>query len=95
MSKQDAWRQQHELLEKFTTMVDVRADLRVTALACERTVRFSLGCPPNEHGRRHWHETQRNVGTMRELAKALNEACDFVEMSNPVWAEHIQVREEN
>jgi hypothetical protein len=85
MSK-DAWKQEHDLHEKFTKEWDVRPDLSVVALACDRTVRFDLRYSddgPLKMGR--WHSTQRNVGTMRELANALLDACDFVEASNPKW----------
>lgn len=83
----DAWRQAHELHQRFTTKVDVRADLRVMAHACDRTVSFGLGYERTDFGGWRFHTTKRNVGTMRELANALLDACDFVEESNPEWTE--------
>jgi len=86
LTAMDAWKQEYELIKKYSTSVDVRPDLRVVALGCDRVVQFSLAYPPDEHGMRRWHTTTRNVGTMRELAHALLEACDFVERANPTWA---------
>lgn len=84
----DAWLQHDELLNKYTMEWEVRDDLHVVALACDRTVRFDLrhAPPKDEWGMGSWYSTQRNVGTMRELAAAIIEACDFVDASNPQWA---------
>lgn len=87
----DAWKQHFDLLEQFTQSREVRPDLKVIAHACDRTVSLHLGTPNDSHRsliRYHWKSTQRNVRTMRELAHALLDACDFVEASNPVWASH-------
>jgi hypothetical protein len=87
--KDDAWKRVADLHDKFTKQWKVRSDLRVTALAHERTVRFELGDRKNLRGSIDvpiWHDTQRNVSTMRELANALLQACDFVDKHNPEWA---------
>lgn len=89
----DAWLQHHELLKKFTIITDIRSDLRVKAHACDRSVELVLiQDNPNHDGRgfkgaKLYHSTgHRNVGTLRELANAILEACDFVDASNPKWA---------
>src|SRR5258708_6177238 len=89
-SEKDAWRQEYELLGRFTKEWEVRHDLRVVGLACERTVRLDVafGENPKFSMMPNWHYNQRNVSTMRELANALLAACDFVDQSNPVWASH-------
>lgn len=88
----DAWKQYRDLLDKYTREREIRADLRVLAHACDRSVEFRLG---ERRERSHpsslvspytWHTTKRNVDTMRELAYALLDACDFVDASNPTWA---------
>lgn len=82
----DAWKQYHDLVERFTTEVEVRPDIHVRGLAWDRGVEvivFSEGHPM----KRTWQSTRkRNIDTMRELAKAINDACDFVEQNNPEWA---------
>lgn len=92
MTEKDAWRQHDELLDRFTKEWEVRPDLVVTAYACDRSVQFSLiEIDPTKDRfdlqREHHHTTQRSVSTMQELAEALLAACDFVEESNPTWAE--------
>lgn len=87
----DAWQQLDDLQEKYTREVDVRHDLLVTALGLERGVKLTLmetnyNKAPLDKDRYRYHSTQRNVSTMRELAQALLDACDFVDQSNPVWA---------
>lgn len=87
----DAWKQYVDLLEQFTIEEEVRPDLVVRGLAWDRSVEFTLietDYTKDEFDltRRRYHSTTRNVKTMRELAKALLEACDFVEETNPVWA---------
>lgn len=93
-AEKDAWLQEHELHERFSKEWSVRPDLEVTALACGRAVRFTLieSDPSVDRlDKRHkeYHSTTRSVATMRELAEALLAACDFVEHSNPRWAERI------
>lgn len=87
----DAWKQHHDLLERFTRRFEPRNDLAVVAHACDRSVELSLGTPRNGRSllRYNWHSTKRNVRTMRELAEALLAACDFVEEMNPTWALHL------
>lgn len=87
----DAWKQLDDLEEKYTKEVEVRPDLVVTALGLERGVMFTLLETDHDYDtldKRHYrhHSTQRNVSTMRELAQALLDACDFVEQANPKWA---------
>jgi hypothetical protein len=83
----DAWEQLDELYRKFTRRWEVRTDLKVTARATDRTVELGLAEPLLKlHEMRRWHVTTRNVVTMRDLAKCLNAACDFVENANPKWA---------
>lgn len=88
----DAWKQHHVLLEKFTREWDVRHDLSVTAHGCDRCVEIGLAYPKRDASDKlemvQWHTTKRNVHTMRELATAIVAACDFVDESNPVWASH-------
>lgn len=90
----DAWQRLNELLERFIKEWDVRPDLSVTAHACDRSVEFQIGeARVDHHGpldvrdKFIWHSAgRRNVSTMRELAQALLDACDFVDASNPEWA---------
>lgn len=87
----DAWEQLYDLQKKYTKEVEVRHDLLVVALGLERAVMLTLVETDHDKDaldkRRHrYHSTQRNVSTMRELAQALLDACDFVDQSNPVWA---------
>lgn len=91
--EQDAWKQYNDLIEKYTTRTDVRTDLVVYALAYDRGVEVRVGeLNPNWPGgsdpyRFNWSSTgRRNVDTMRELAQAILDACDFVDESNPEWA---------
>ncbi len=87
----DAWKQKFDLLEKYTKEWEVRSDLAVTALACDRGVMLEVGHfdSPKLKGKpvgpRNYAVTNRNVTTMRELAQALLDACDFVDESNPEW----------
>lgn len=82
----DAWQQYADLHERFTLANEVRPDLRVVALACQRGVRLELA-EFREDGERVWSTSgKRNVATMRELAAALIAACDFVDAANPEWA---------
>ncbi len=91
----DAWKRMDDLRRECTKTYTVRPDLLIKALACDRTVRFTLVKRDSDDklyyrspdGERHYYSTERNVGTMRELAHALLEACDFVEGLNPTWAE--------
>lgn len=45
MSADDAWKQMDDLVNEFSRSWDVRPDLRVTALACDRGVQLSLAHP--------------------------------------------------
>lgn len=95
VGNEDAWKQYHDLVERFTTKVEVRPDIHVKGLAWDRGVEvivFSEGGPMN----RTWQSTRkRNIDTMRELAKAINDACDFVEINNPKWASRTSIRKDN
>jgi hypothetical protein len=94
----DAWKQKNDLLAKYTKEWKVRSDLVVTAIAWDRGVRLEVGRfdspkldPSRRDGKplvgpRNYAITNRNVTTMRELAQALMDACDFVVESNPEWA---------
>lgn len=96
----DAWKKYYDLLEKFTKKYEPRPDLCVTARAHERCVEIEIGVwdrkatnffdPPGKPtGKYIWTSAgKRNVSTMRELAQALLDACDFVDENNPVWASH-------
>lgn len=86
----DAWKQHADLMERFTQRTEVRDNLIVTAHGTKRGVEVTLvetipGAP--ELANKIYHSTgRRNVATMRQLAQALNDACDFVESVNPRWA---------
>jgi hypothetical protein len=90
----DAWKQKDDLIKKYTKEWQVRPDLLVTALAWDRGVQLEVGkfespklSPRGKPYRRpNYAITNRNVTTMRELAQALLDACDFVIESNPEWA---------
>lgn len=83
----DAWKQYIDIVDKFTSKHVVRSDLHVYGLAHERVVRFCLRYKDlGDYRMGLWHETTRNVKTMRELAQALLDACDFVDAQNPGWA---------
>lgn len=87
----DAWHQHYALVGKYTKEWEVRKDIKVLALACDRSIRFTLvehDYTKDGSGRERWHSTQRGVQTMRQLAHVLLAACDFVEESNPEWARH-------
>jgi hypothetical protein len=84
----DAWKELDEVYKKHTTRHYVRDDILVTAHGCDRGVRVGIR-QEMDPGilMAKWIDTgSRNVGTMRELAKAINAACDFVEAANPEWA---------
>lgn len=70
--KDDAWKQLHDLEEKYTRVWEFRPDLDVVAVGTERCVVLN-GVP-------------HNVGTVREYVAVLVEACDFVDKANPTWA---------
>ncbi len=92
MTDKDAWLQLSELTAQFTTEKRVRADIEVTALAHKRAVKLTLWADRNPDVDSHytgstWRTTgPRNVSTMREVAQALLDACDFVDACNPEWA---------
>lgn len=90
----DAWKQYADLRDKYSTRTKVRSDIIVQAHALDRGVELTLvkeDLSP-KHGRLDPHRFSyrstgsRNVSTMRELAEALLDACDFVDASNQVWA---------
>lgn len=87
----DAWKQHNDLVNKFTARWAVRNDLVVTAKAYDRSVELSVSeyIDSDLTLNKKWHVTRRNVGTMRELAQALEDACDFVEKHNPEWAKNL------
>jgi hypothetical protein len=86
----DAWKELDNVIARNTTQCYVRQDILVTAHGCDRGVRVSVRIEPEPGSSlkmARWTDTgSRNVHTMRELAKAINAACDFVEMVNPEWA---------
>lgn len=82
----DAWKQYHDLLEKYTLVVEPRQDLEVFGHATDRSVEVIVYEDGPRLLRKHLSTGKRNVDTMRELAKAINDACDFVEKHNPTWA---------
>lgn len=91
----DAWKKADAVRRLNTKTWELRADIRVDAKATERGVELTLykdmpgttGGPLN----RTWINTgARNIDTMRELAQAILEACDFVEERNPAWASKTQ-----
>jgi hypothetical protein len=85
-NKKDAWNQYYHLVESFTKEFALpgilpgteRVDIAIVARAHERGVQ--LLADDNFVNNTH------NVDTMRNIAKVLNEACDFVEEMNPEWA---------
>lgn len=89
----DAWKLHDELLRKYTKVWQPRQDLKITAVAWDRGVELEIGEKAKERDslgdiRFIWHSAgKRNVRTMREVAYALLEAADFVEESNPGWAD--------
>lgn len=82
----DAWKRYYDLLNELSTRVEVRSDIHVTAKAYDRGVELVLFDGTEPLKRNFISTGSRNIGTMRELAKALNDACDFVEEQNPKWA---------
>jgi hypothetical protein len=91
MKKKDAWKQYYDLLKTFTRRTEVRSDIEVIAHATDRSVELILWDErKNDLSFTKYKTTgKRNVATLRELAKALNDACDFVEESNPEWAKNL------
>lgn len=92
----DAWWKIREIWRKNSKEWEVRKDLVVTALGPTRCVRLRVGewsfNKMRANARDHKPEpkiTERNVGTMRELALAIWAACDFVEEVNPEWAKDL------
>jgi hypothetical protein len=86
----DAFKQYYNLLDKFTQEYEVRPDIEVHAYAWDRSVELVLlEKSPDRLKLDRAHSTgKRNIATMRELAQALLDACDFVEQHNPEWASH-------
>lgn len=89
--KDDAWKKLFDLWEENGKTFEVRDDLVVQALGPDRSVRLTMyehTTPGDEHDfKRRYIATDRNISTMRELAQALLDACDFVEACNPHWTE--------
>lgn len=87
----DAWKIYHDLLEKYTLKTEIRSDIKVYGHATDRSVELILIDYQSDKSKIKTKSTgKRNIATMRELARALNEACDFVEEQNPKWASHGQ-----
>jgi hypothetical protein len=87
----DAWKRVHDLYAETCQEWEVRHDLKVTALGPERGVRLTIvkdrpGATSSHEPKMHVDTGKRNVSTMRELAQAILDACDFVEAVNPEWA---------
>lgn len=83
----DAWKIYHDLLVKYTLKIEVRSDIKVYGHATDRSVELILIDYQSDKLKIKTKSTgKRNIATMRELATALNEACDFVEEQNPKWA---------
>jgi len=84
----DAWKQLYDLTNHYTETWKVRGDIKVTAHATHRGVELNIA-DESQIGLalKQWTSTgKRNVNTFRELADAINAACDFVEEENPEWA---------
>jgi len=71
---QDAWKQLHDLQEKFIMEWEVRSDMDVVADGLERSITIN--------GERH------NVGTVRDYIAVLTLACNKVDEWNHEWASH-------
>lgn len=93
----DAYQQKSELYKKYSKDWNVRQDLAVRANGTDRSVTLRVGyiedspkflgsgnTPKGKDGRAI---ITRNVITMRELAQAILDACDFVDGVNPKWAQ--------
>ena len=92
----DAWFQKDQLLKRTTKKIEVRSDLIVTAVASDRRVDLTIVkevlskdfAPKNKS----YTVRQANTATMRELAQAIIDACDFVEDQNPEWSKGMRER---
>ncbi len=82
----DAWKKYCDLCDEYSTYTEVRPDIHVRAIAYNRGVELIVFDGVIPLNRSFQSTGKRNISTMRELAKALNDACDFVEESNPEWA---------
>jgi hypothetical protein len=94
----DAWKKHDNLWKRFRKETEIRKDIIVVANGIERGVHLQVGeydenqeqildRPGKASGGYRYNDTgPRNISTMREVALALLEACDFVEESNPTWA---------
>lgn len=88
----DAWKKSDAVRRLNTKTWELRADIRVDAMGTERGVRLTLSEDiPGRTGmgvgsKRYIDTGARNISTMRELAQAILDACDFVEEKNPTWA---------
>lgn len=85
----DAWKKADAIRKLNTKTWEIRSDIRVDAMGIDRGVRVTLihknAAHPLDIPR--WHSTgSRSTSTMRELAQAILDACDFVEEKNPKWA---------
>jgi hypothetical protein len=74
----DSWEKADAVRRLSTKTYEIRHDIRVEAHGVERGVRVILKGDVDTG--------PRNVSTMRELALAILDACDFVEEKNPRWA---------
>lgn len=85
----DAWKKADAVRRLNTKTWEIRADIRIAARATDRGVELTLIQEDKSgFGIPRFHSTgPRNISTMREVAEALLEACDFVEEKNPTWAD--------
>lgn len=91
----DAWQKLDAIHRLNTKTWEIRAGIRITGEATERGVRITLiedvpGAVRFGVGSKRYQDTgPRNVSTMREVAQAILDACDFVEAKNPEWAKKL------
>ena len=76
----DAWQKHDDLVKSLTKVIETRPDITVIGNGWDRSVYLGFDSSADFTFRPH------NVRTMRKLAKALNDACDYVEEVNPKWA---------
>lgn len=87
-TSKDAWKLKSELEESFTLTLKPRGDLKAEGFGTDRCVKLTLRKENPSYGPPTYLSTTRNVSTMRELAAAIIEACDYVDSVNPTWASH-------
>lgn len=90
----DAWKQYHDIVKKYTKELEYRENLKVVAKAHERHVLICAAEPVpgksrHDIGYLHWIEIRKNITSAREFAECILDACDFVEQNNPEWASHL------